>query len=135
MFTLYALVLGLFTLAAFDWYLTMFRIAEYGPEVEYNKLIIWLVSRTTLEVGSFLGVFLPTFLICALSIKFNWVAGPAILFGMRLKAWIGQRQSLIFEKKLKKLREQADDLGSDTKSPPSTLRFGASDPILSEDKC
>src|ERR1700678_1455762 len=127
MLTLYALVIGLFALAGFDWFLTMKRIAEYGPEVEYNKLITWLVSRTTLEVGSFLGIFLPIFLICALSIKFNWIAGPAILFGMRLKAWIGQRQSLIFEKQLKQLRKQADDLGSDKKSPPSTLRFGASD--------
>lgn len=129
------LVIGLCTLAGFDWWLTMRRIAEYGKNVEYNTAIRWLVDRTHLEVGTFIGIFAPTVAICLLSFYFKWTVPVAILFGMRLKAWIGQRQSLIFEKQLKQLRKQADDLGSGKMSPPSTQRFGAPDPSLSEDAC
>jgi hypothetical protein len=48
-------------LAFLDLEFTKRKIAESGIEVELNPLIRWLVRKTNLAWGAWLGVMLPTF--------------------------------------------------------------------------
>lgn len=48
-------------LAFLDLEFTKRKIAECGIEVELNPMIRWLVRKTNLAWGAWLGVMLPTF--------------------------------------------------------------------------
>lgn len=120
------LIALMLVLCGWDWWMSMHRMLKYGIDVEFNKVIRWLAARTTVEVGSFLGIFLPAALLCAAALKFNL---PGILWfvtGMRFKLAMTQVQSLALEKQLDVLSQRVSEMEPDNNE--STLHSRPSGP-------
>src|SRR5271169_5555209 len=92
----------LFFLAAFDAWLTVKRMNEYGLEVELNKWIKWLATRMGPELGCVVGILVPALLQVLFCNAFGltWLIG--ILVGLRLRYWWIQLESIAIERMLKK---------------------------------
>src|SRR5208283_1324689 len=98
----YFLATLLFFLAAFDAWLTVRRMNEYGLHVEMNKWIRWLSTRMGPELGCLVGILIPVLLqvLFCKALDLTWLL--ALLVGLRLRYWWIQLESLAVEKLLKR---------------------------------
>ena len=140
-FTILAFIL--FALATFDTWLTAKRIRTYGKWVELNRVIRICTKLVGPELGTVLGIMVPTLLwvLCAKAFNVTWIL--ALLVGLRARfCWI-QLESLVFEKTLRqyikehKLDKKAGDASQVTPSTCSSVDTEHSSPspaTISKDK-
>jgi hypothetical protein len=106
-----------FALAAFDGGLTRRRINDYGVRVELNRAIQLICLRLGVEAGVLLGIMIP---VAAQTILFYWLNWPiafALLIGFRLKLFLIQWQSLIFEKQIRAIKRELNRGGRSDPTP------------------
>lgn len=60
----------------YDWFISVKRILKFGPEIELNPIVRWLISWLGIKKGLFLGIFPGA--ICA-GVLFSVLSLPRLL--------------------------------------------------------